>query len=1262
MARKIFHLIIFFIAFLFGGSDCMAQHDWMQQCGGITIDEGADVSVDAAGNTYATGYFTGAAGFGTFTLTSGGLTDIYLVKQNPGGLFQWAVKAGGIGIDRPTSIKTDSAGNSYLTGYFYDTATFGSLSVTSSGAQDIFIAKYSSAGACLWVKRAGGIFGDLGNGITVDNSGNVIVAGEFAGTALFGSTTLASMNGSVDVFTTKLDTDGNFLWAKKGSAHLTDRGLDVAADASGNIYVTGQFTDTITFDVTHDNNMYNAIFLVKYNPSGAEQWFRRIGGGSQNIANAIVTDGFGNPVVAGDFQGALTFFSAPGNTTLNGTYLYGIFITKYDGSGNKLWSSQSSSGSEATIRNLAVDGSGNFSVVGNFRCKFNGFADQYGQGTFHSAGYWDIFVSKWNAAGVWQWARQAGGHSDEYGTGIAAKAGGEIIITGSFLQDFIMPVRSTLIGFNVTPSVYCTPVHCSDNYYGQYAIYQTTGNSDIFIAKTIGPLRQPYDYYERTPAGCDRSEISVCIEADTAICPDTVMFCQGGSLTANPNTCASIGPGYNYLWSNGSTSNSIPATTAGMYSVTQTSLDGCFVSTDSVYVIIYPVPLVPSISDDVVINTNSPNPDPINLCLPDSVVLTGGDFGSNSHTWTGPGHPGDTSVSITVTVDGTYCFTVTGANGCTRSVCVLVTFYTILPPFIPKLICLSDPDLNDTVSVCQGVCFEMFVYDSVSNPGATVLCLPIAYPYQTLSGWAVFPYIPNMALCNARHLFCPDTSGTYLITLLLVRLNICDTDTFILSKSVYVIVNPVPVISVSVTGNPWLCPGDSNMIVTSGCPNMSWSGPGINGSTADTVWATQPGYYSVSCFETNSFGCMAYASAGVTVQYKPQPLITMIPSTGLICPNDSVQLTCSGAGTFQWQGPGGPIGGNTNSIYVNQPGNYYCILTDTEFCSLVSNTAFVTQYATPYLQVFSNATICPGDSIVIYVVAGPGSIILWDPPLSGNALTQTVDSAGVYSCTIISCGIPTTSSVTIGISNPVAQITATGELTFCEGNSVLLSGNSGLANYLWLPDSVSGQNLSATVAGLYTLVVTDSLGCVATDTISVFTYPNSTNAPSVSDTTICRNGSVTLTANGIGNIYWFPSAISTDTLHTGNSYSVTVYSTSVTYYVQSEDSGCNSARVPVHVFVDDCDTLYIPNVFTPNGDTQNDIFYFTVPVNHCFHARIFNRWGKLMYEWNDATRGWNGISQDNGKPASDGVYYYILRYCNKDMAYHYLHGFLELLR
>src|SRR5204862_5881892 len=111
------------------------------------------------------------------------------------------------------------------TGYFYGTATFGTFNITSTGAQDIFIAKYNNAGACLWAKKAGGTSADLGNGITVDNLGNVIITGEFAGTATFGSTSLTSASGSVDVFTTKLDGNGNFLWAKKGGGIHYDRGL-----------------------------------------------------------------------------------------------------------------------------------------------------------------------------------------------------------------------------------------------------------------------------------------------------------------------------------------------------------------------------------------------------------------------------------------------------------------------------------------------------------------------------------------------------------------------------------------------------------------------------------------------------------------------------------------------------------------------------------------------------------------------------------------------------------------------------------------------------------------------------------------------------------------------------------------------------------------------------------------------------------------------------------------------------------------------------
>src|SRR5437868_7074772 len=79
-----------------------AQQYWMEQGGGVSIDEAADISIDAAGNTYATGYFTGTATFGvspnpTFTVSSSGTTDIYLAKLNSAGLYQWVVKAGGAG-------------------------------------------------------------------------------------------------------------------------------------------------------------------------------------------------------------------------------------------------------------------------------------------------------------------------------------------------------------------------------------------------------------------------------------------------------------------------------------------------------------------------------------------------------------------------------------------------------------------------------------------------------------------------------------------------------------------------------------------------------------------------------------------------------------------------------------------------------------------------------------------------------------------------------------------------------------------------------------------------------------------------------------------------------------------------------------------------------------------------------------------------------------------------------------------------------------
>ncbi len=208
-----------------GSSGLFAQGYWMQKGGGPTADEGYSISLDGNNNTYTTGYFTGTSTFGSTVLTALGVSDIFITKTNSNGVYQWAVKAGDGGSDRGLAIKTDSKGNSYVTGFYYGTAKFGSQTITSSGLQDVFVAKYDAGGNLKWVVSAGGTQSDIGNGIAIDNKGDVIITGEFAGTATFGSFNLTSTANNINVFTAKLDSaNGNFLWAKSGIGAHTDRG------------------------------------------------------------------------------------------------------------------------------------------------------------------------------------------------------------------------------------------------------------------------------------------------------------------------------------------------------------------------------------------------------------------------------------------------------------------------------------------------------------------------------------------------------------------------------------------------------------------------------------------------------------------------------------------------------------------------------------------------------------------------------------------------------------------------------------------------------------------------------------------------------------------------------------------------------------------------------------------------------------------------------------------------------------------------------
>jgi hypothetical protein len=226
---------------------------WARRMGGADHDSGWGIAVDAGGNTYVTGYFKNVGNFGTFYLTASAQSqDIFVEKLDSAGVVQWARRMGGTDIDKSFGIAVDAIGNAYVTGYFSGTATFGTFTLTAAeGAShtDIFVEKLDSAGVVQWARRMGGAGAESGDGIRVDGNGNSYVTGVFQGTATFGTFTLTAAGGAsdYDIYVEKLDSAGAVQWATRMGGTGTDGGFEIVVDTSGNAYVTGDFQNTATF-------------------------------------------------------------------------------------------------------------------------------------------------------------------------------------------------------------------------------------------------------------------------------------------------------------------------------------------------------------------------------------------------------------------------------------------------------------------------------------------------------------------------------------------------------------------------------------------------------------------------------------------------------------------------------------------------------------------------------------------------------------------------------------------------------------------------------------------------------------------------------------------------------------------------------------------------------------------------------------------------------------------------------------------------------
>ncbi len=447
--KKLFYLTA---CWLLASTAHAQDFEWAKRMGGTGNDQGRAIVVDGAGNVYTTGYFEGTVDFdpgpGIFNLTSAGSADIFISKLDAEGNFLWAKRIGGMGDDIATAIAVDGAGNVYITGFFYDFLEFdlssgGTLTITSAGEADIFISKLNAAGNFVWIEGIRGVGNNRSNAIAVDGVGNVYTTGEFWGTADFDpgpgtfNLTSAGFEGYHDIFISKLNAAGNFVWAKRMGGTDVDVSRAIALDGVGDVYTTGSFRGTVDFDPGPGTfNLTSAggfdIFISKLNANGNFVWAKRLGGtGESEGGRAIALDGAGNVYTTGFFEGTVDFVPGPGTFNLTSAGSADIFVHKLNASGNFVWAKRLGGTGWDVPTAIALDGAGNVYTTGEFW----GTADfDPGPGIFNltSAGNWDIFINKLNASGNFVWAKRMGGTLNALARAIALDDAGNVYTTGSF--------------------------------------------------------------------------------------------------------------------------------------------------------------------------------------------------------------------------------------------------------------------------------------------------------------------------------------------------------------------------------------------------------------------------------------------------------------------------------------------------------------------------------------------------------------------------------------------------------------------------------------------------------------------------------------------------------------------------------------------------------------------------------------------------------------------------------------------------------------
>lgn len=666
-------------------------------------------NVESVKGAYITGWYMGSATFGTTTLNSaGGTIDIFIAKFAPAtGNFIWASSAGSaFDDDHGTDISFDNFGYPILTGYFWDQATFDLFGTITGTQWETFIARYDdNTGNCMWAVAAGGNGNQQSN--SIQSIGNTVsyITGHYSGTAIFGSTTLTSVNGFDDIFVAKYDAAiPGWVWARSVGGTNWDYAKDIVrVNASSDMYITGEYQNSITFGTTTLTSAgATDVFTARIDLNGNWVWARSGGGTGYDYGNSIISDNTGC-YGTGRFSANATF----GTTNLTGAGDE-VFVTHYDGSGNLLWAIQGGGAQADNSAEISSDGAGREFITGSYTS-----AATFGMYNVTAVGTQDVFISEICAisanagsdvsicTGASTPLSASGGNNYSWSpaSGLSNPNISNPVASPTVTITYTVTVTNTLgctatdavtVTVNPLPSANAgsdvsicagssTQLNASGG--GTYSWAPSTGLSNTGISNPVATptITTNYTVTVTSPAGCTATDVvTVTVNPlPTANAGTNVSICTGASTNLNATG------GGTYAWSptnalsNPNIANPVASPTITVtYTVTVTSPAGC-TDTDAVTVTVNPLPSIVATAANI-------------TCSGGSVQLSA--TGGNNYVWTpatGLNNPNIANPVATVTSSTIYTVTGTDANGCVNTDTAAAIVYQL-----SNAICMVTVDTN----------------------------------------------------------------------------------------------------------------------------------------------------------------------------------------------------------------------------------------------------------------------------------------------------------------------------------------------------------------------------------------------------------------------------------------------------------------------------------------------------------------------------------------------------------------------------------------